>query len=43
MAFNILKCKVIHLGHGTLQHSYMMSGQAPGTTEEEKDIGVSVS
>jgi ribonuclease P/MRP protein subunit RPP40 len=43
MAFNISKCKVMHLGPRNPCHTYTMSGTALSTTTEERDIGVTVS
>ncbi len=43
MEFNVLKCKVMHLGHNNPQHDYLMDGQSLEHTTEEKDIGVTVS
>jgi hypothetical protein len=43
MAFNISKCKVMHLGPKNLCHTYTMSGADLSTTTEERDIGVTVS
>jgi hypothetical protein len=43
MAFNIPKCKVMHLGHNNPKFSYTMVGQPMVVTDEERDIGVTVS
>jgi ribonuclease P/MRP protein subunit RPP40 len=43
MEFNLLKCKVMHLGHNNPQHDYLMDGQRLEHTTEENDIGVTVS
>ena len=43
MAFNVKKCKVMHLGNRNLKHQYSMGGQQLEVTEEERDIGVTVS
>ncbi len=40
MAFNIAKCKVMHLGRNNPEYEYTMRGFKLGTTEEERDIGV---
>ncbi len=40
MAFNIAKCKVMHLGRSNPEYEYTMRGVKLGTTEEERDIGV---
>jgi hypothetical protein len=42
MAFNVAKCKIINLGHDNLGHTYTMNGQQLGKTDEERDIGVTV-
>lgn len=42
MEFNVPKCKVMHLGHNNPHNEYLMDGQRLETTEEEKDIGVTV-
>ncbi len=42
MAFNIAKCKVMHLGRNNPEYEYTMRGVRLGTTEEERDIGVIV-
>ncbi len=42
MVFNVSKCKVMHLGHNNTRHEYKMNSQPLGTTEEERDIGVTV-
>jgi hypothetical protein len=43
MAFNIPKCKVMHVGHGNPRFDYTMAGQKLSVTEEERDIGVIMS
>jgi hypothetical protein len=43
MAFNVKKCKVLHLGYNNSKQVYTMHGQQLETTEEERDIGVMVS
>ena len=40
MAFNIKKCKVMHLGFNNTKHVYTMQGEQLEVTEEERDIGV---
>ncbi len=40
MAFNIAKCKVMHLGRNNPEYENTMRGVRLGTTEEERDIGV---
>jgi ribonuclease P/MRP protein subunit RPP40 len=42
MEFYVPKCKVMHLGHNNPHNEYLMDGQRLETTEEEKDIGVTV-
>lgn len=43
MAFNINKCKVMHVGHGNPGYEYTMEGARLSDTKEERDIGVTVS
>ena len=43
MEFNIKKCKVMHLGHNNTKQVYTMKGQQLEVTEEERDIGVTMS
>ena len=40
MAFNVDKCKVMHMGRSNKRYLYTMGGKPLKTTEEEKDIGV---
>jgi hypothetical protein len=42
MAFNVKKCKVMHVGHNNEKNVYMMNGGQLEATEEERDIGVTV-
>ena len=42
MAFNIKKCKVMHVGRGNPQNLYNMEGHQLEVTEVERDIGVMV-
>ena len=42
MAFNMAKCLVMHMGRNKPRHQYHMLGKALKTTEEECDIGVTV-
>jgi hypothetical protein len=42
MAFNVAKCKVMHLGRTNPKHQYKMNGHVLTETEEEADIGVRV-
>lgn len=43
MSFNVAKCKVMHFGLGNVQQSYYMNGVELGKTNEERDIGVTIS
>jgi hypothetical protein len=43
MAFNVKKCKVMHMGVNNPGHVYSMRGQALEETNEEPDIGVEMS
>jgi hypothetical protein len=43
MSFNLEKCKVMHVGTHNPAYEYFMRGVKQGTTEEERDIGVTVS
>ena len=43
MAFNVQKCKVMHLGHANRKHVYTMNGAVLEETEEERDLGVMIS
>ena len=42
MAFNVKKCKLMHLGPKNPDHQYQMDGKPLETTEEENDIGVTM-
>jgi hypothetical protein len=42
MEFNVKKCKVMHFGFNNPAQSYRMEDQQLEVTEEERDIGVSV-
>ncbi len=42
MQFNIKKCKVMHLGHANPKHVYTMNGEALESTDEERDVGVTI-
>ena len=42
MEFNVTKCKVMHVGPKNPGHVYKMTGKELEVTEEEKDIGVTV-
>jgi hypothetical protein len=43
MAFNVAKCKVMHMGSRNPGFSYTMNNQALESTAEERDIGVIIS
>jgi hypothetical protein len=43
MAFNYGKCKVMHVGKKNPNYEYFMRGTKVSTTEEERDVGVTVS
>ena len=43
MAFNVAKCKVLHVGRSNEKATYTMNGVQLSSTEEERDIGVKVS
>ena len=40
MAFNLDKCKIMHLGHSNPQTDYYLGGSSLAVTKEEKDLGV---
>ena len=40
MAFNVNKCKIMHLGYGNNKHEYNLGGETLLETTEEKDLGV---
>jgi hypothetical protein len=42
MEFNRQKCKVMHFGANNPKHQYSMGGQVLAETEEERDVGVTV-
>ena len=42
MAFNVDKCKVMHIGRTNVHSKYYMNGAELGNTTEEKDLGVIV-
>ena len=42
MAFNVKKCKVMHIGSRNPKYQYSMGGENLVVTEEERDIGVIV-
>jgi hypothetical protein len=43
MAFNISKCKVMHIGRANRHFPYTMAGKVLAVTNEERDLGVVVS
>ena len=40
MAFNVNKCKIMHLGYDNGKHEYNLNGETLMETKEEKDLGV---
>ena len=42
MMYNIYKCKVMHNGKRTPDHTYTMSNQTLSEIDEGKDIGVTM-
>ena len=40
MAFNVSKCKIMHLGYGNNKYEYNLGGETLTETTEEKDLGV---
>ena len=40
MAFNVAKCKVMHIGHGNPRYDYAMLNMDLAATTEERDLGV---
>jgi ribonuclease P/MRP protein subunit RPP40 len=43
MAFNISKCKIMHVGRNNPEYEYTLRGTALSKTDEERDIGVTIS
>ena len=43
MSFNVQKCKIMHVGHANPRARYHMGGTELDITEEERDIGVTMS
>ena len=43
MAFNVQKCKVMHVGPRNMQYNYSMNNMVLDTTKEERDLGVVMS
>ena len=43
MLLNFGKCKCLHTGHGNLDVNYKIGDTVLGTTEKEKDLGVTIS
>jgi len=42
MEFNVLKCKIMHIGHNNPKYQFTMEGTPLGETETERDLGVAV-
>jgi ribonuclease P/MRP protein subunit RPP40 len=42
MSFNLGKCKIMHVGINNPGYDYYMRGTKLGTTQEERDIGVTI-
>ncbi len=42
MSFNLGKCKIMHVGVNNPGYDYYMRGTKLGTTQEERDIGVTI-
>ena len=42
MDFNVLKCKVLHVGRNNKKFEYTMKGEVLESVDREKDIGVIV-
>ena len=40
MAFNVQKCKTMHVGFNNPGYEYSMDGKKLETTEEERDLGL---
>jgi hypothetical protein len=40
MQFNLVKCKVMHIGRSNPHYEFRMNGVVLSATEEEKDVGV---
>jgi len=43
MEFNVKKCKVLHVGHNNPGQEYWMEGERLAVTEEEVDVGITIS
>jgi len=43
MLFNVLKCKIMHIGKKNSCHSYQMNGATLESVSEERDLGVIIS
>ena len=43
MAFNVQKCKLMHIGPKNKQYEYSMNNTVLETTVEERDLGVVMS
>jgi hypothetical protein len=42
MSFNLAKCKIMHIGVNNPGYDYFMRGTKLGTTEEKRDIDVTI-
>ena len=42
MNINIDKCAVMHIGHNNIQHNYRMANQQLIATEEQCDLGITI-
>jgi len=43
MAFNVEKCKVMHLGRQNVKSDYYVDGQLLQETKAERDLGIIIS
>ena len=43
MAYNVSKCKVLHIGSNNHRTNYSMNGNEIPNVNEEKDLGVTIS
>lgn len=43
MAFNVKKCKVLHIGYNNVHHANSMNGEVLQSVTEETDFGVIIS
>ena len=42
MNLNIDKCAIMHIGHNNIQHNYTTANQQLITTEEQRDLGITI-